>query len=942
MTAKDNPSLWGFGTTKTFKIPVEHLDFKYIEKCSDVKHLEKILCVLRSGEEGYYPELTEFCEKRLKGLAPESRALRKDKPAATASSFTAEEWEKIDGDIKSWVSEIKKEENKIHCHETETFPAMDNNLPPVRGTNSRLHVTKEKYSNSRRPKKKIPRDYAEWDKFDVEKECSKIDEDYKEKAVVKNKSHLSKIETRIDTAGLTEKEKTSLATREKEKGNEAFNSGDYEEAIMYYTRSISVLPTVAAYNNRAQAELKLQNWNSAFWDCEKVLELEPGNLKALLRRATTYKHQNKLQEAIEDLNKVLNVEPDNELAKKTLLEVERDLKTDPASKTQTKGKRMVIQEVENSEDEDGKDSRRAQEDGSGDKKAAEPAGAGSAAEPRAMGNIQKKLTGKSEGGKRSERGASRRGRTPGAGVDKRGRQRAAAAVAAGNATRHPGSGRGAGDPAAAAAPVPAATLGPAGLKSQGNELFKSGQFAEAALRYSAAIAQLEPAGSGSADDLSILYSNRAACYLKEGNCSGCIQDCNRALELHPFSVKPLLRRAMAHETLEQYGKAYVDYKTVLQIDCRIQLANDSINRITRILMTLDGPRWREKLSPIPAVPTSAHLRAWQPVAETPPSQGGDACGRPQPGVPDEKMFKTLKEEGNQCVKDKNYKGALSKYSECLKMNNKECAIYTNRALCYLKLGQFEEAKQDCDQALQMDSGNVKAHYRRALAHKGLKDYQKSLNDLNKVLLLDSSIVEAKMELEEVTRFLNVKDNITSFNKEKERRKIEIQEVSEGQEEEPGRTSEELSTDCPASGKGDTTSGPPECYEKLPITKPNNAYEFGQIINAISMRNDQEACAHLLAITEPKDLPMLLSNKLEGDTFLLLIQSLKNNLIGKDPSLVYQHLLYLSKAERFTMMLTLISKGQKEKIEQLFDDLSDTPNKHFTLEDVRALKRKYEL
>lgn len=47
MTAKDCPSLWGFGTTKTFKIPVEHLDFKYIEKCSDVKHLEKILCVLR-------------------------------------------------------------------------------------------------------------------------------------------------------------------------------------------------------------------------------------------------------------------------------------------------------------------------------------------------------------------------------------------------------------------------------------------------------------------------------------------------------------------------------------------------------------------------------------------------------------------------------------------------------------------------------------------------------------------------------------------------------------------------------------------------------------------------------------------------------------------------------------------------------------------------------
>ncbi|KAJ8785138.1 hypothetical protein J1605_007694 [Eschrichtius robustus] len=547
--------------------------------------------------------------------------------------------------------------------------------------------------------------------------------------------------------------------------------------------------------------------------------------------------------------------------------------------------------------------------------AAEPAPAGRAAEPRAMGNIQKKLTGKSEGGRRPERGAPRRGRAPEAGADKRDRPRAPAT--AGGASGHPGGGRGAGDPAASAPPgpgaspgpgappptAPAVQVGPAGLKSQGNELFKNGQFAEAALRYSAAIAQLEPAGSGSADDLSILYSNRAACYLKDGNCSGCIQDCNRALELHPFSIKPLLRRAMAYETLEQYQKAYVDYKTVLQIDCGIQIANDSVNRITKILMALDGPSWREKLSPIPAVPTSAQLRAWRPVAETSPDQVGDSCSHHQPGI--------------------------------------TVPLHT-RALCYLKLGQFEEAKQDCDQALQMDLGNVKACYRRALAHKGLKNYQKSLNDLHKVLLLDPNIIEAKMELEEVTRILNVQDNAASFNKEKERRKIEIQEVNEGHKEEPERTSEDVSTDSRASEKGDTSNGPREFYEKLPIPKPNNAYEFGQVINAVSTRKDKEACAHLLAITEPKDLPVLLSNKLEGDTFLLLIQSLKNNLIDKDPSLVYQHLLYLSKAERFKMMLTLISKGQKEQIKQLFDDLSDTPNKHFTLEDVQALKRQYEL
>lgn len=56
------------------------------------------------------------------------------------------------------------------------------------------------------------------------------------------------------------------------------------------------------------------------------------------------------------------------MLQKTLSEVERDLKnSEPASKTQMKGKRMVIQEVENSEDEDGKDSGRKHEDSSEDK-----------------------------------------------------------------------------------------------------------------------------------------------------------------------------------------------------------------------------------------------------------------------------------------------------------------------------------------------------------------------------------------------------------------------------------------------------------------------------------------------------------------------------------------------------------------------------------------------
>lgn len=54
--------------------------------------------------------------------------------------------------------------------------------------------------------------------------------------------------------------------------------------------------------------------------------------------------------------------------------------------------------------------------------------------------------------------------------------------------------------------------------------------------------------------------------------------CSRALALVPFSMKPLLRRASAYEALEKYPLAYVDYKTVLQIDDSVTPALEGINR----------------------------------------------------------------------------------------------------------------------------------------------------------------------------------------------------------------------------------------------------------------------------------------------------------------------------------------------------------------------------
>ncbi|XP_029908422.1 mitochondrial import receptor subunit TOM34 [Myripristis murdjan] len=292
------------------------------------------------------------------------------------------------------------------------------------------------------------------------------------------------------------------------------------------------------------------------------------------------------------------------------------------------------------------------------------------------------------------------------------------------------------------------------LKQAGNECFKTGQYGDAVTLYSQAIKELEKSGKKSPEDLSILYSNRAASYLKDGNCGECVKDCNMSLELVPFGIKSLLRRAAAYEALERYRPAYVDYKTALQVDCNIAAANDGTNRMTRVLTEVDGPAWREKLPPIPAVPLAVREKLAQQAAAG-RAQANHTCTRqthtPAPSEQDVRKGQALREEGNALVKKGEHKKAIDKYSQSLTHNPAEVSTYTNRALCYLSVKQYRDAVRDCDEALTMDSSNVKALYRRAQAHRELKDVKSCVDDLNRLLIVEPKNTAALKLLQEVQK-----------------------------------------------------------------------------------------------------------------------------------------------------------------------------------------------
>ncbi|XP_053288462.1 mitochondrial import receptor subunit TOM34 [Pleuronectes platessa] len=293
------------------------------------------------------------------------------------------------------------------------------------------------------------------------------------------------------------------------------------------------------------------------------------------------------------------------------------------------------------------------------------------------------------------------------------------------------------------------------LKQAGNERFKTGQYGEASGLYSEAIRELEKASEKKPEDLAILYSNRAASYLKEGNCAECVKDCNMSLELQPFNVKSLLRRAAASEAQERYRLAYVDYKTALQIDCNIAAAHEGTNRMSKALTESDGPSWREKLPPIPTVPLSIREKLNQHTTnniliptQAQQQNGSREAKKKAPSEKNVKKAQAQKEEGNALVKKGEFRKAIEKYSQSIKNNPTEITTYTNRALCYLSVKQYSDAVRDCDDALMIDSGNIKALYRRAQAHKELQD-PTCVDDLNNLLHVDPKNVAALKLLEEV-------------------------------------------------------------------------------------------------------------------------------------------------------------------------------------------------
>lgn len=125
---------------------------------------------------------------------------------------------------------------------------------------------------------------------------------------------MSKVKPKFDAMERKRKANLTPVERFKEQGDASYKNANFEEAVGHYTKCLDKLQAegksgsdlaLKAYANRAACYKQISNFDGVISDCTAVLEVDPENVKALIRRAQAFEGVERYRFALQDVKTVL-------------------------------------------------------------------------------------------------------------------------------------------------------------------------------------------------------------------------------------------------------------------------------------------------------------------------------------------------------------------------------------------------------------------------------------------------------------------------------------------------------------------------------------------------------------------------------------------------------------------------------------------------------------
>eukprot|EP00727_Mastigamoeba_balamuthi_P013833 m51a1_g9072 hypothetical protein (588) ;mRNA; r:127836-129949 len=242
-------------------------------------------------------------------------------------------------DVERWSADAQRADAELRERfASAAAPAPAADLPPVRAR-VETSLSQPQAMPSAKTEKKAPEpssapsksdekkrissyDYRSWDKYDADKATAMVDEEEERERGQQRKQQQAggrAIEEPRQAPAAARREE---AEGHKDRGNELFRKGKFWDAAQAYSRGMAADPANAVLPaNRAMAYLKLSKFNQAEEDCTLAIRNDPKYVKAYYRRAAARKALKKYGLAIQDLDKVLEMDPANKEAAEELRQV---------------------------------------------------------------------------------------------------------------------------------------------------------------------------------------------------------------------------------------------------------------------------------------------------------------------------------------------------------------------------------------------------------------------------------------------------------------------------------------------------------------------------------------------------------------------------------------------------------------------------------------------